>query len=172
MVQHDACYNHAFVENKASIPTKSNADSYIFDAFIATEECDDDARFVEKLITELEHKRKLHLCISTRDFTPGIDISDNIIEGITSSKRVILIISKTFVTSPWCQYKVQVALAELHKRQRKLLIPILLEDLTQDTGHSLKTLLSLIPTFKVPSHRSSKREWQKFWSSVSDAICS
>lgn len=77
---------------------------------------------------ELEIRHAYKLCIHERDFVPGVGIADNIVECIGASKRIILVLSRHFLSSPWCQYEVQVALTELHqKRKSKLLIPILLE---------------------------------------------
>lgn len=79
-------------------------------------------------LQELEIKHSYKLCIHERDFLPGMGIADNIVECIGASKRIILILSQNFLSSPWCQYEVQIALTELHqKRKSKLLIPILLE---------------------------------------------
>lgn len=76
----------------------------------------------------MEDDKNLNLCLHERDFTAGVGITDNIVKCISSSKHVVLILSKNFIESIWCQYEVQVALVELHKRRRsKLLIAIVLE---------------------------------------------
>lgn len=84
-------------------------------------------RLLQRILQELEEKRRYKLCLNQRDFPPGKPISDSIVECIGTSKKIILVLSKNFVSSPWCQYEVQVALAELHQRRNKLLMPILIE---------------------------------------------
>ena len=83
----------------------------------------------------LEDTRGRKLCIHERDFVPGCGIADNIVKCISLSRRVIIIISKKYIESAWCQYEVQVALAQIHQHRRgKLLIPVLLE-VTKFTGN-------------------------------------
>ena len=77
---------------------------------------------------ELEDCRERKLCLHERDFVPGRGIASNIVEAIVASRKVILVISRKYATSSWCQYEVQVALAQLHKRRSgRLLVPVLLE---------------------------------------------
>lgn len=79
-------------------------------------------------IQELEDKRGYTLCLNERDFIPGAGITDNIVECIGESKHIILILSNSFASSPWCQYEVQVSLAELHRRRKsQFIISLLLE---------------------------------------------
>ena len=76
----------------------------------------------------MEDEREKKLCIHERDFIPGHAIAENIANCIRKSRRIILVITKQYTESAWCQYEVQVALAQIHQQRRgKLLIPILLE---------------------------------------------
>ena len=76
----------------------------------------------------MEDQREKKLCIHERDFIPGHAIAENIANCIRKSRRIILVITKQYTESAWCQYEVQVALAQIHQQRRgKLLIPILLE---------------------------------------------
>ena len=91
-------------------------------------------------LKELEDKRGKRLCIHERNFTAGRGIADNIVNCITMSRRMILVLSKKYTTSSWCQYEVQVALAQMHQhRKGKLLIPILLEVSILKSNKLIKT---------------------------------
>ena len=43
------------------------------------------------------------LYLHCRDFTPGVDITKNVEEGIERSNSAIIIMSQGFVYSPWCK---------------------------------------------------------------------
>ena len=76
----------------------------------------------------MEDKKGRKLCIHERDFIPGHGIAENIAKCIRMSRRILLVITKKYTESAWCQYEVQVALAQIHQQRRgKLLIPLLLE---------------------------------------------
>ncbi|XP_063420036.1 uncharacterized protein LOC134705203 [Mytilus trossulus] len=68
-------------------------------------------------------------CIADRDFTPGISVLNNILEAIRESNKVILVISKSFVSSNWCQYEAdQAVIRSLKSKADNCVIPVLLED--------------------------------------------
>ena len=78
---------------------------------------------------EMESARRgRKLCFHERDFIAGCSIVDNIVTCISQSRRAIIVISRDFCASKWCQYEVQVALANMHKRRRGLfLVPLMLQ---------------------------------------------
>lgn len=67
-------------------------------------------------------------CIANRDFQPGKFIFANIIECIQNSSKVILVLTKNFVDSYWCQFEANQALLELMEPKKKMncIIPLLL----------------------------------------------
>ena len=82
----------------------------------------------------MERHRTRKLCYHERDFTAGRSIVDNIVTCIGQSSRAIIVISRDFCASKWCQYEVQVALANMHKRRKGLfLVPIMLQVATTTT---------------------------------------
>nr|XP_039263565.1 slit homolog 1 protein-like [Styela clava] len=141
-----------------------------YDAFVSYAPHEEDTEFAMWLLDELEIEQNYKLCVHERDFVPGTGIADNIVECIGASKRIILILSNHFVTSPWCQYEVQIALTELHqKRKSKLLVPILLEELDGKVEGSVKTFLSLIKGIRIP-HNQSHSQWTVFWNEIKEAM--
>ena len=74
-----------------------------FDAFVLYHFDTDDSFVIDHLQPELEGNRNLKLCIHSRDFTPGRDIKDNIVEAIEGSNSAIIIMSQGFVDSIWCK---------------------------------------------------------------------
>jgi len=107
-------------------------ENYWYDAFISY--ADTNLRFVlDFVIPELEEKG-LSLCIHQRDFLPGNDISDNIINAIQSSRKTVTLISTEFLRSKWCMYEFNMARMEsIYSRgDDGCLVVVLLEDLTLD----------------------------------------
>ncbi|CAG2247623.1 Toll-like receptor 4 [Mytilus edulis] len=99
---------------------------YTYDAFISYSE--DDRSFVlTDCIEKLEKEENLSLCINHRDFVPGDDITDNIINAIKKSRKTICIISKSFFDSYYCMFEFNMARMEgIHSRNKKNVIFLVL----------------------------------------------
>ncbi|XP_045184171.2 toll-like receptor 4 [Mercenaria mercenaria] len=84
--------------------------NFIYDAFISY--ANEDLRFIlDKMIPNLERQGK-QLCIHDRDFIPGNNIADNIIDAIRSSRKTVVILSQNFLKSKWCLYEFNIARME------------------------------------------------------------
>ena len=59
----------------------------------------------EHLMVELQDRLGLRLCVHERDFIPGKNIVDNIADCVQSSKKILMVFSKDFVRSQWCQFE-------------------------------------------------------------------
>ena len=84
-------------------------DKLIFDAFVAHSQQDEE--FVRlQLLRKLEHdKQPYSCCVHYRNFLPGEFISDNIVSAIMLSKKTILVVTKQFVRSGWCDFESRAA---------------------------------------------------------------
>jgi hypothetical protein len=80
-----------------------------FDVFVCYSSMDKNW-VVKHLMPQLEGRLGLKLCIHERDFIPGKQIIDNIVECIEHSKRIVLVFSKDFLLSHWCQFELAVCL--------------------------------------------------------------
>ncbi|XP_045184468.2 toll-like receptor 4 [Mercenaria mercenaria] len=84
--------------------------NFMYDAFISY--ANEDLRFIlDKIIPNLERQGK-QLCIHDRDFIPGNNIADNIIDAIRSSRKTVVILSQDFLKSKWCLYEFNIARME------------------------------------------------------------
>ncbi|CAC5363656.1 TLR13 [Mytilus coruscus] len=103
--------------------------NYTFDAFISY--ADQDRQFVINRLIELEKKKGKRLCIHHRDFIPGNEIAENIINGIHHSRKTICLITREFLKSNWCNYEFNIARMEgICSREREnIIIVILMEDI-------------------------------------------
>uniref|UniRef100_A0A8D2IZ08 TIR domain-containing protein n=1 Tax=Varanus komodoensis TaxID=61221 RepID=A0A8D2IZ08_VARKO len=82
---------------------------FTYHAFISYS-CADAPWVRQELLRRLEASTPPYrVCIHERDFTPGRWIIDNIIENIESSRKVIFVLSRSFVDSDWCNYELYFA---------------------------------------------------------------
>ncbi|XP_072316478.1 toll-like receptor 18 [Eucyclogobius newberryi] len=89
--------------------TSGEVSVFMYHAFISYSHSDADW-VREQLLPALEHGRNPYrLCIHERDFMPGKWIIDNIIENIENSRKVIFVLSRSFVNSEWCNYELYFA---------------------------------------------------------------
>ena len=113
---------------------------YEFDAFVAYHK--NDLNWVLKELFEnlgdteplkdVSNQPRFRLCLHDRNFIPGDTIEDNIVRAIENSRKTILVLSKSFLTSEWCQFELQMARMEGFEQGRNLIITVMLESLPTD----------------------------------------
>ena len=104
----------------------------IYDVFISYSSLDSDW-VIEELANPLEGMGPpYNLCLYERDFQVGIPICYNITKAIEGSKCTLVVVSRNWLESDWCQFEFRVAhcLATVEKKVR--LLVILKEDLPYD----------------------------------------
>ncbi|GAB1609503.1 uncharacterized protein LOC115215177 isoform X1, partial [Argonauta hians] len=99
-----------------------------YDAFVCYHH--DDARFLlDRMLPVLETEHGFRLCIHDRDFVPGWDIVDNIVESCEKSRKILLLLSNCFARSEWCQFEAMMAQQRVYIEKANALVPVLLEPL-------------------------------------------
>ena len=76
----------------------------------------------QHLMPELEDRLGLRLCVHERDFIPGNNIVDNIAECVESSKKILMVFSKDFVHSQWCQFELTYCLHHVMDHDDALIV--------------------------------------------------
>ena len=79
-----------------------------YDAFVVYAS-EDLAWVLDEVVEFLENDHSFRLCMFRRDFIPGRLIVENISDNLTKSKKVILIVSSSFVNSTWCVFETKLA---------------------------------------------------------------
>ena len=88
---------------------------YRFDVFVSY--CSDDEAWIMKnLIPKLEQDLGYNLCLHYRHFIAGRNITDNIVGAVKASRKTLLVITKNFMRSGWCEFETQ--FAHTHHLQR------------------------------------------------------
>ena len=127
-------------------------ENFTFDAFIAHSSREEEW-VRNNLIRKLEHRQRPYsLCVHYRSFLPGETITDNIISAITRSKTTILVVSKAFIRSGWCDFESRVAQAQYLENANHKVIAILFPGVYKYARKkpSLKTLLDNVTALEWP----------------------
>jgi hypothetical protein len=148
------------LEQKIKRDKESENNLWVYDAFISY--CAEDRFWVHgTLMKELEKEYGFHLCIHYRDFPLGGAISETIIEKMTQSREIIIILSDIAITSNWCQFELDQALL-LTSLRKKSLITITLGDIQ---NHCLDPKIAHLldsHTF-LRFHDDEKKSHKLFW---------
>ena len=88
---------------------KQEKTDFRFDAFISY--CSNDEDWVRlKLVANLEKEdNKYKLCLHYRHFLPGRNITDNIAAAIQESRKTVLVVTKKYLKSGWCDFETRFA---------------------------------------------------------------
>ena len=122
------------------------------------------------LIRTLEHRKPSYsLCIHDRNFMPGEYIADNIISAISKSKKTILVISKRFVKSGWCDFESRMAQAHHLGKTYNRIIVIMFPGVYEYAikKESLKALLNMVTFLEWPREQEGHR---LFWLRLCTAL--
>ncbi|XP_076368283.1 toll-like receptor 4 [Tachypleus tridentatus] len=124
---------HQRVLKKRHYDQYNTSTKFQFDAFVSYSASDSDWVF-NRLIPELENEmRNLKLCVYDRDFVAGRNISDCILDSVKNSRKVILVLSPSFIQSRWCKFETELAQHILVDGQREGLVLIKLRELDLNT---------------------------------------
>ncbi|KAJ8315798.1 hypothetical protein KUTeg_007948 [Tegillarca granosa] len=68
------------------------------------------------------------VCLYDRDFIPGVPISENIINAIDSSRKVMFVITENFLNSSWGNYEMEMTRMHAFQNGRDSIVIVLLKD--------------------------------------------
>jgi len=154
--------------------------NYDYDAFVVYDS--DNRDWVnEQLLTHLEGQPleevaldptsaapTIRLCVHERDFPPGEDILANIWNKMEHSRKTILVLSKSFAKSHYCNYEVQLARMNSVEQARNLIIPVLLEPVDiKDMSECLSWIVRKLTYIEWPQCEADRHE---FWQKLRDAV--
>lgn len=104
-------------------------------------------------------------------YTFVVAIANNILQSITKSRRVILLLTPRFIESEWTKFEYQKAQYEMiHGRQT--IIPIILEDISslkKTMDVNLQHILKSVTYLEWPGGDNPSKE-KKFWTRLTLAL--
>ncbi|CAL8103662.1 unnamed protein product [Orchesella dallaii] len=115
----------------------------LYDAYVAYS-VQDEAYVTQVFAAELQKQNDYpyRLCLHYKDFPLNASVADTIFESVEASKRIILVLSKNFVSSEWCRFEFKSALHAALRGKRNRLIAITLGDIpTRDFDPDLRVCL-------------------------------
>ena len=141
---------------------------YKYDAFVAYHKYD--IWFVRgHMIEQLEETDSpLKLCVHERDFMPGCAIEENIIDAIESSRKTILVLTKSFLLSYWCDFEYHMARIRCTESGDDAIVTIILEELPG--RHISKPLLNWLKRRTYLEWPENSVEIPHFWDKLKEAI--
>lgn len=99
-----------------------------YHVFISYRDINENEEWVRQLIAKLTYSYNIICCDHLRDFEPGHKIIENIKKAISSSVKTLIILTKGYNESFWCEYETEYALLVNMEMKERLLIPVLKED--------------------------------------------
>ncbi|XP_078341424.1 uncharacterized protein LOC111108645 [Crassostrea virginica] len=89
--------------------------------------CNEDEEIAFPLLMELEEKYRLKCLYHIRDFIPGVSVTENILNGIEKSMKIVYLISQKFKENFMCKEEILYGITASHKQCENSMIPFLLE---------------------------------------------
>ena len=114
-----------------------------YDAFINYSE--DDSKWMREVVKRLENYHKpFKTCVYERDFIPGGPLVDQIVDSIYNSRRVVYIVTMSFLTNDLCRLAVEIGTGRKLLSNKDFMVLILFP------GVTLKT---------IRGHRTPRTRW-------------
>lgn len=148
-------------------PRASIDSAYRYDLFVSYAE-EDMSWILQHLLPTLEGGQGLRLCIHQRDFIPGQNIVDNIFQSVEDSRKVLMVFSKSFARSQWCQFELSLCLNHTMDHDDALVIACI-DDVTSGAD--------LTPTMMAVLYTTTYIQWAEesdarasFWGRLTLAL--
>jgi hypothetical protein len=130
-----------------------------FDIFVSY--ASEDTVWVNQhLAPEMEGRRGLRLCLCERDFISGRNIVDNIVKCVERSMKVLMVFSRHFTRSPWCQFELTFCLSHVMDCDDVLVVVMLGRMEPDDLTTSMSAMLQTTTYIQWPRE---KAEHDDFW---------
>jgi len=138
---------------------------YDWDIYLAYDDADFD--FINrKVLPTLEGEMNYNVHVRDRDFMAGEITAVNILNGIRSSKKTVVIFSEDFVENEWSKFEVNMALAEGLASQREVLVLVFLGEV-RNVPRDLAALLNRCSVVDYPEDEEVE---PAFWRTLADLV--
>ncbi len=145
--------------------TGGESREYKYDAFVAycSRETAERQWVHLTLVPKLEGEYGLKVCIHHRDFLPGRDIPDNIVDAINNSRKTLLVLSPSFLDSDWCNFEVRMARAKLVEERRDSIVLVLYRSLDIPGTRIPRKLMNLLDRQTYAEWTTNPEGQELFW---------
>ncbi|XP_067683601.1 toll-like receptor 4 [Haliotis asinina] len=140
---------------------------YQYDAFVSYADTDR-CLVIESMISELEDKGGLRLCIHHRDFLPGEVIASNIVNAIQNSRKTLIVLSPSFLKSHWCEFEYNMARMEGISRRQNIVLVVLYQHV--DMKHLPKDMAVMLSNNCYLEYNTDVYGSVVFWNRLRESI--
>ncbi|XP_023228558.1 toll-like receptor 13 [Centruroides sculpturatus] len=121
----------------------NDSNSYMYDAFVSYDSLNSEW-IINQLLPTLEtEKTQIKFCLHDRDCLAGNDVTEEVFEYVQKCRKIILIISDSYIKNRWCMFELQMAQHRLFEERRDSLILIFLGSIQElQLPSNLKYLMS------------------------------
>ncbi|XP_071944246.1 toll-like receptor 4 [Antedon mediterranea] len=150
-------------------PPPINGENIQYDVFVCYNS-NDQQWVLKTLQPSLEVQRNFRLFVDYRDFIPGEAIVTNIANGVKFSRKVLLVVSKHFAKSEWCNFELEMARMRMFDNHEDILIVVLLEKVSpKDMPILLHKILTTTTYIEWEEHPERQA---LFWAKLEAALLS
>jgi hypothetical protein len=118
-------------------------------------------------IPQLEGHLGLRLCIHDHHFIPGKNIVDNIVDCVESSKKILMVFSRHFVRSQWCQFELAYCLSHVLEHEDALII-VCLDDV--NSYEITSAMMAVLKTTTYIQWAEQRDAIHSFWGRLEIAL--
>ena len=149
-------------------PVEENSEA-LFDVFISYS--NEDSGFVgDQLLPYLEGQCGLRCCVHQRDFKVGLAVTDNIVDALDKSKTFMIVLSRSFIKSKWCQFEVHLAQCKFFKERKSNTLLLIKDGLkVTDVDRNMRHILKTWTYLRWPNHVNDR---DTFWKRLEAAYSS
>ena len=115
-------------------------ENFTYDVFVSSAE-EDEAWVLDELLPTLEGRLALRVCFHKRDFVPGKNILNNIVDSVKGSKKFLMVFSKDFAASRWCQFELDLCLGHVFDNDDDLIVTCLDDVASRDVTSTMTAVL-------------------------------
>ena len=136
-------------------------ENFTYDVFVSSAE-EDEAWVLEELLPTLEGRLALRVCFHKRDFVPGKNILNNIVDSVKGSKKFLMVFSKDFAASRWCQFELDLCLSHVFDNDDDLIVTCLDDVVSRDLTSTMTAVLRTTTYIQWPRDpRASASFWRR-----------
>ena len=136
-------------------------ENFTYDVFVSSAE-EDEAWVLEELLPTLEGRLALRVCFHKRDFVPGKNILNNIVDSVKGSKKFLMVFSKDFAVSRWCQFELDLCLGHVFDNDDDLIVTCVDDVASRDVTSTMKAVLRTTTYIQWPQDpRGSPSFWRR-----------
>ena len=152
----------AFRGRSEVLRRRLEAENFDYDVFVSF--AGEDLDWVQQhLMAKLETELGLRLCIHERDFVPGKNILNNIVDSVKGSKKFLMVFSRHFTHSPWCQFELDLCLGHTLDYGDALIVTCLGDVASRDLT---STMAAVLETTTYIQWRDNRDAVTSFWDRV------